>query len=156
MTGLTKADFEKWNNEYDFEGMKKDVEEIEKNGGTGFEEVPDGEYEVIMTDLKMGKGGENSNNPGGPVVRATFKIIEGEYKNRLIFMNHSIAKPYTFHKCNEFLRGFELDLDICIMKPNEYNELLMDIAEEMDGVEFLLHKFKEKNYPKFEVLEIYE
>lgn len=82
----------------DTEGLTKDVEEAAENGGR--REVPHDTYEVAVTKLELTK-----SKKGDPMVTAWMKIVEGEYKGSLIFMNQVVTQGFQIHIANEFLRA---------------------------------------------------
>ena len=81
----------------DTEGLAKDVEEAAENGGR--REVPHDTYEVAVTKLELVK-----SKKGDPMVTCWMKILEGEYKGSLIFMNQVVTQGFQIHIANEFLR----------------------------------------------------
>ena len=83
----------------DTEGLAKDVEEAAENGGR--REVPHDTYEVAVTKLELVK-----SKKGDPMVTCWMKIVEGEYKNSLIFMNQVVTQGFQLHIANEFMRAF--------------------------------------------------
>lgn len=150
-------DFKKLDEQYDIKGLKEEVKDVQENGGGDYPDIPVGQYEVTMTNLELGVTGEKSKNPGTPMVKATFKIVAGEHKNRLIFMNQVVGAAFGIHKADEFLRSLDTGIPIEFNGYADYSELLMDIAEEMEAVEFLLDYGENKSgFNTFEVLEIYE
>ena len=82
----------------DTEGLAKDVEEAAENGGR--REVPHDTYEVAVTKLELVK-----SKKGDPMVTCWMKILEGEYKNSMIFMNQVVTQGFQIHIANEFMRA---------------------------------------------------
>lgn len=74
----------------DTEGLAKDVEEAAENGGR--REVPHDTYEVAITKLELVK-----SKKGDPMVTCWMKILEGEYKGSLIFMNQVVTQGFQIH-----------------------------------------------------------
>jgi hypothetical protein len=53
-----------------------------------FEALPAGRYHVRITDVERKETGENSKNPGTPMIRVEYTIVQdGEYKNRRVWDN---------------------------------------------------------------------
>lgn len=73
--------WEEFDKSIDTEGLAKDVEEAAENGGR--REVPHDTYEVAINKLELTK-----SKKGDPMVTCWMKIVEGEYKGSLIFMNY--------------------------------------------------------------------
>lgn len=155
-------DWSKFDKEVDLEVLAADVEEVEKNGGTGdFEPVPDGEYEVEVEKLEL-----TQSKKGDPMLTIWFKILTGDYENQRIFYN-KVMQPQNerafglqVHQNNEMLRALwdcEHD-DVKFRGFADYADLVLDIHEEIDGrFEYLLEKKTDKNgFDQFKILEVYE
>lgn len=142
-------DFSKFDKQVDLEGLKKDIEDSANND---FKEVPHGSYEVAITKLELGE-----SKKGDPMVKVWFKIVSGEYKGSLIFMNQVITQGFQIHIVDEFLRSLDTDIDIAFESYSQYNELLMDIFETIDDkLEFALKYGENKGFNTFEITEVFE
>lgn len=150
-------DFDEFDNQFDNESLKKDVSDVENNK---FErkEVPCDVYEVKVQKLELTK-----SSKGDPMVTCWFKIVAGEYKNQMIFMNRVInvtntkARGVQLHNCNEFLRSLS-KLPVTFESFKQYSMLLMDIMEEINGkYEYQLNYSKDKNgYSAFKIEKVFE
>lgn len=150
-------DFSKYDQKVDLEGLKNDVAEAQENGAGDFKEVPHGKYEVAITKLELGETGPNSKTPGAPMVRVWFKILEGEYKNSIIFMNQVITQGFQIHLVNEFLRSLDTDVEIEFESYAQYNDLLLDVFEEVEGkLEYVLDYGENKGFNTFKIEEVFE
>lgn len=144
--------WEKFDKAIDVEGLQKDVQEVAKNG-TNFREVPHGEYEVKIEKLELVE-----SKAGDPMVTVWFKVLAGEYKGCMIFMNQVITKGFQIHIMNEFLRSLDSGYDVEFRSYSQYGQLLMDIHEAIDGeLEYLL-KYSEgkKGFSNYEIVDVYE
>lgn len=142
-------DFSKFDKQVDLEGLKKDIEDSANND---FEEVPLGIYEVAITKLELGE-----SKKGDPMVKVWFKIVSGEYKGSLLFMNQVITRGFQIHIVDEFLRSLDSGIDIHFDSYSQYNELLMDVFEAIDGnFEFALKYGENKGFNTFEITDIFE
>lgn len=145
-------DFSKFDKQVDLEGLKHDVEEAAENGGGNFKEVPLGNYEVAITKLEL-----SESKKGDPMVKVWFKILEGEYKGSLLFMNQVITKGFQIHIVDEFLRSLETDIEISFESYSQYNELLLDVFDAIDGnFEYGLKYGENKGFNTFEITDIFE
>ena len=146
-------DFSKFDKQVDLDGLKNDVKEAEENGGTGnYKEVPLGTYEVAITKLELGESKKHD-----PMVKVWFKILEGEYKGRLLFMNQVITQGFQIHIVDEFLRSLETDVEIGFESYSQYTQLLMDVYEAVDGnFEYGLKYGENKGFNTFEITEVFE
>mgnify|MGYP006067225339 FL=1 len=138
----------------DIDGLRADIEEASSGNGT-YKEVPHGEYEVKIEKMELTATKEARK----PMVSIWFKIVAGDYKNSMIFMNQVITEGFQIHIVNEFLRSLDTDVNVEFKTYNQYGNLLMDIKEALDesGVEFALdYGENSKGYPTFEITEVFE
>ncbi len=68
--------------------------------------MPHGTYEVAITKLEL--GGEQKHDP---MVKVWFKIVEGDFKGSLIFMNQVINQGFQIILSNELLRDITGEMD---------------------------------------------
>ena len=147
--------FDKWNKAVDGEALAKDVKEVEENGGNfEYKEVPFGEYEVKIDKMEL-----KESKKGDPMFTCWFKVLEGEFKDSIIFMNQVILQGFQIHIVNEFLKSLGTELNVEFDgNYAHYNDLIMDIAEEIDGkCEYLLaYDQNKKGYNTFKINEIFD
>ena len=149
--------FDKWNKSFDVEGLKKDVAEADKGQqNTGdYPEIPVGTYECKIEKLEL-----KENSKGKPMVSGWFRILSGDHENKLMFMNQVITEGFQISIVNRFLKSLEaVDADMIEFKDyGQYNDLLMDIMEAVDGhLEFLIeYKKSKKDFAVYTVKEVYE
>ena len=142
-------DFSKFDKKVDLEGLKKDIEDSANND---FKEVPLGNYEVAITKLELGE-----SSKGDPMVKVWFKILEGEYKGSLIFMNQVVTKGFQIHIVDEFLRSLDTDIDIAFESYSQYAELLADVYEAIEGnFEYALEYGENKGFNTFKIIDVFE
>ena len=142
-------DFSKFDKKVDLEGLKKDIEESSSND---FKEVPLGTYEVAITKLELGE-----SSKGDPMVKVWFKILEGEYKGSLIFMNQVVTKGFQIHIVDEFLRSLDTDIEIAFESYSQYAELLADVYEAIEGnFEYALEYGENKGFNTFKITDVFE
>lgn len=147
--------FAKWNKDIDTEGLKKDIKEAVANNGTKeFEKVPYDIYEVKVEKMEL----RPTKRTKEPMVSVWFKILEGKYKNQMLFMNQKITQGFQIHIANEFLKSLGTDLNVEFEDYSQYNDLLMDIHEaiEEDSLTYALKYEDNKGYDKFTITEVYE
>lgn len=142
-------DFSKFDKQVDLDGLKKDIED---SASGDFKEVPHGTYEVAVTKLEL-----DESKKGDPMVKVWFKIVSGDYKGSLLFMNQVITRGFQIHIVDEFLRSLDSGIDIHFDSYSQYNELLMDVFEAIDGnFEFALKYGENKGFNTFEITDIFE
>lgn len=146
--------FDKWNKNIDIEGLKKDIETAKESGSGEYKEVPVGMYEVKIEKMEL-----RESSKGDPMVTVWFRILTGEYKNSVLFMNQVITQGFQIHIVNEFLRSLSAVDSVEFKDYSQYNDLLMDISEAIDeqGLEYLLeYKRSKKDFPIYTIKEVYE
>ena len=146
--------WDKFDKEIDTEGLAEDIKEAADNGGS-FPDVPHGTYEVEVSKLEL-----IESKAGDPMVTIWFKVLEGGHKGSMIFMNQVITRGFQIHIVNEILRQMvinEPQINIDFQTYNQYGNLLMDVAETIDGkYEFLLNYEKgKKDFSTYLIGEIY-
>lgn len=144
--------WDKFDKAVDTEGLAKDVKEAAENGGE-YVEVPHGDYEVAVQKLEL-----TTSKKGDPMVTIWFKVLAGEYEGSLIFMNQVVTKGFQIHIVNELLRSMDTGIDIEFVTYRQYGNLLMDVAEAIDGnLEFALsYKEGKKGFSTYEITEVFE
>lgn len=124
--------FAKFNEIFDVEGLKNDIESAATNTGD-FVEVPKGDYEVKVTKLELVVTGERSKTPGMPMAKVWFDIIAGEYKGQKIFMNQMLTTGFGIHKMNELLNSLETDITVVFENFEQYDDLFKQIFTAVNG-----------------------
>ena len=147
--------FDKWNKSIDVEGLKKDIAEADNGQQGEYREVPVGTYECKIEKLEL-----KESSKGQPMVSAWFRILNGDYENNLLFMNQVITQGFQISIVNRFLKSLEAvdDDQIEFKDYGQYNDLLMDIMEAVDGqLEFLIeYKKSKKDFAVYTVKEVYD
>ena len=146
--------FDKWNKNVDTEGLAKDAKEAEQNGGSGdYPEVPVGIYEVKIDKMEL-----KESSKGDPMFSAQFRILAGDHENQCLFMNQVITQGFQIGIVNKFLRSLEVMDDVEFKDYEQYNNVILDIMEQVDGnLEFLLeYKKSKKDFPIYTIKEVYE
>lgn len=147
--------FDEFDANFDTAGLAKDAAEAAKNGNTR-REVPHGTYEVEINKLELGK-----SKKGDPMFSCWFKILAGEYKGSLIFMNQIVTQGFQIGIVDEFLRSLVAEMNAPILVSfqtyNQYNNLIMDIMEAIDGnYEYSLeYGENKKGFNTFKIKETY-
>jgi len=143
-------DFNKWNEEF---GGQQALADLKKASENEYTEVPDGTYVCSMEKLELGESKKQQ-----PMVKAQFRILEGQYKKQCLFYNQVFTRGFPQHKALEFLRDLnvfdqsEVDFDGDFA---DFNDLLLDMAEESEGMKFEISKSKDGEYTRLEVLDTY-
>ena len=147
-------DFTKFDKKMNLEGLKNDVAEAATNDGGNFKEVPHDTYEVVVKKLELAV-----SKKGDPMFVCWMKILEGDYEGSMIFMNQVVTQGFQIHIANKFLRSLVDGLDITVEFESykQYAELILDIAEAIDGNrEYLVNYGENKGFNTFDIEEVYD
>lgn len=151
---MSEFDFSRFDDELDLAGLMEDIENAEKGAGSNgdFKEVPLGNYEAKIDKLEL-----SVSKSGKPMLTCWFKILAGEFKNSRLFMNQVIEQGFQIHIANDFLRSLDSDLEIKFKTFKQYEQMVMDIAEAIDGLEYAV-KYGEttKGFKTFEITDVFE
>lgn len=147
-------DFKKFDKAFDIDELKKDIKDAEA-GNVTFKEVPLGTYEVKIVKLEL-----SESKTEKPMVKAQFKVLEGAYKGSSIFMNQLVDEGFKIDIMNKFLKSLEAfdESEIYFESYSSYNDLLLDIAEEVEKrkLEYLLgYHENTKGYKQYTIEEVY-
>lgn len=144
--------WEKFDKNIDTEGLKKDVEEAKENG-RDFVEVPHGKYEVEINKMEL-----KESKKGSPMLSIWFKVLAGDHKGGLIFYNQVMTTGFGIHNANKFLRSLECGVDVDFESFTQYNELLLDVFEAVNGnLEFVLdYGENSKGFNTYEITDIFD
>lgn len=151
MATATKDVWSKFDKAIDVKGLQADVKEAAENNSS-FKEVPHGQYEVKIEKLELGL-----SKAGDPMVTCWMKVLDGDFKGSLIFMNQVVTKGFQIHIVNEFLRSLESGIDIEFKTYSQYAQLLMDVHEVIDGKQEFALDYAEgkKGFSTYEITEVF-
>lgn len=146
--------FQRFNEEF---GGQKALDALKEAQQNEYKEVPDGEYVCKLEKLELGE----TKKDGKPMIKGTFRILQGEFKKSCLFVNQVFTTGFPQHKGLQFLRSLqvfdesEIDFDGNF---ETFNDLLLDIAEEVEAAKLthLVAKIKDGDYARYSVLEVYE
>ena len=129
-------DFSKFDSMVDTTKLAEDAAEISKNGGT-YKEIPEGMYYGKFEKLELG-----TTKDGRPMVKAMFRILEGDFKKSCLFMNRVIYGTKNDANMISSVVGWLMSLepseDIVVefTSYSQFNNLIMDIAEDISELEY--------------------
>lgn len=147
-------DYTKWNEEFGGDEALKALQEVRKNTGD-FVELPDGTYKCKLEKLELAE-----SKGGKPMIKAQFRITEGEHKKQCLFVNQVFTRGFPQHKALEFLRSMKIFDDSEVDFDGNFadlNYLLLDMAEEAEANKMLfkVKKSMDGEYQRLDVLEVF-
>lgn len=124
-------DFSKFDKEIDMDELKKDVEAAAENNQQ-FEETPKGTYVAKVENLEIGE-----TKDGRPMLKAMFRITEGDYTKRCLFLNRVLYG--TKNDANMiasaigFLNSLDSGIEIDFNGYADFSDLVLDVFEEIEN-----------------------
>ena len=144
--------FTKFDKEFDVKGLKEDLKNV-SNNSADYKEVPFGTYEVKVEKLELVE-----SKTGKSMVTCWMRILEGEFKNSILFMNQVIHTAFGIHMANEFLRSLESCLEVKFENFSQYHDLILNIHEAVDETYEYAVEYGETNkgFKTFKIVEVFE
>lgn len=132
-------DFSKFDEQVNLDQLKKDAEEIKKNGGTGdYPEIEEGIYHGFVEKLEVG-----ATKDGRPMLKCQFRITGDNHKNSCLFMNRVLYGTKNdanmIASAEGWLESLEPSEDIgpvVFESYKQFAELVLDIAEDIAELEY--------------------
>ena len=159
--------FDNFNKKVDLNQINKQMAEAEKENGSGnFPEIEEDIYRVKLSKMEIGAV-KNGKNVGAPMLKVDFKIIEHPHKNSHIFMNKVLYTDRTDEQWNMgklmknvigWLDSLEPSEDIPEVTFEDYDqfeELILDIAEDVSDLEYKVHYDKDA-FNSIAIEEVYD
>lgn len=152
------ADFSKFDKQIDLAQLRKEAEEIKKNGGTGeYPEIEPGTYRGKFEKLEVG-----TTKDGRPMLRAMFRITEGAHKKSCLFMNRVLFGTKNDANMIASAEGWLESLepsedvgDVIFKGYSEFADLVMDIAEDISELEYDVD-YDPDAFNSITIAEVYE
>ena len=152
------ADFSKFDKQIDLAQLRKEAEEIKKNGGTGeYPEIEEGIYRGKFEKLEVG-----TTKDGRPMLRAMFRITEGRHKKQCLFMNRVLFGTKNDANMIASAEGWLESLepsedvgDVIFKGYSEFADLVMDIAEDISELEYDV-EYDPDAFNSITIEEVYE
>lgn len=156
-----------------FGDLEDDISESDNNS---YESAPDGEYDVTVTHMELGKSKVKENGKGGdPMLKVTFQIMAGENEGTNIFSNSVLqmwqekakTRQFQIHNVNTLLRAIADDPSIKWTSFAELARIVDDIFADVgtlknadgsldEGWHYKLVQTTNENNSDFKDLEIVE
>lgn len=147
-------DFKKFNKEFPADEMKKQMKEAAENSNSN---LPDGEYTVKLDKMELGESSKHAL-----MIKAQFRITEGEHKKQCIFKNQVLTGTkndgFMMVKAKEFLESLDSGIDVEFEDWEQFNDLILDIAEAVqeDDLRFVIVLDTDGKYQNAEIADVME
>jgi hypothetical protein len=99
------------------------------------------------------------SSKGQPMLSIWFKIIAGDYKGQMIFMNQVINQGFQISIAKRFLLSLDAvdESEVTFEDYGQFNQLVLDVFEGAGELEYLLEYGQNKNgFNTFKIMEVYD
>jgi len=163
--------FAEFNKALNAEQLKKDIAKAKENE---YKEVPKGRYVVEFEKMEIGVTGAQAKTPNAPMFKLQARIIgkidkEGDivksgYDKQCVFMNKVIYVANETEKWNTgraiqvvlgFLEGIQSETPIVFEDYDQFNDLVMDLAEECQGLHFEI-EYDPEGFNSISIKDVWE
>lgn len=159
---MTDFDFSEFKQKVSVDEMEE-MDSLEQSTGE-FVPVPYGAYEVRVSSLKLG-----TSKKGNPTVKMSFKVINGDYKGKVIYYNKVVFGKYyhwAIKQVGQLLSSMKTDIDLSSrqfiangeLDYNAYRDILQAVYDDITarGLEFHLEYAQdEKGYDTYTIAEVF-
>lgn len=147
-------DFSKFDKEIDIESLQNDIQEAAEKGDQ-FEETPDGTYITKVEKLEIGE-----TKDGRPMLKAMFRITEGEYAKRCLFANRVLYGTKNdgnmIASAIGFLNSLDSGIDITFNSYSDFAELVLDVFEEIENTLEYEVDYQKDNFQSIKITDVFE
>ena len=149
-------DFSKFDKNIDMDGLKKDIQEAEKNGANGgYPEIPKGKYEVKFDNIEV-----KATKDGRPMLSVQARILEGDFKKKCLFMNRVIYGTKNdanmISSAVGWLKKLGTGVNIEFEGYTHFSDLVLDVMEAVDGNFEYLVDYDPKAFNTITIEKVFE
>lgn len=144
--------WEKFDSMMDVEGLKQDIKAAAERN-TERVEVPDGQYECKVEKIEM-----KESKTGKPMLSVWFRIIAGDFKNSILFMNQTIHTGFGLHTAKKMLSDMDTGMPVDFQSFAQFAGLIDSVKEaiETQKLEYAVKYTTTKNdFKSFEITEVF-
>lgn len=144
--------WEKFDSMMDVEGLKQDIKAAAERN-TERVEVPDGQYECKVEKIEM-----KEPKTGKPMLSVWFRIIAGDFKNSILFMNQTIHTGFGLHTAKKMLSDMDTGMPVDFQSFAQFAGLIDSVKEaiETQKLEYAVKYTTTKNdFKSFEITEVF-
>jgi hypothetical protein len=136
----------------DLDGLKQDIQAAAERN-TERVEVPDGQYECKVEKMEM-----KESKSGNPMISIWFRILAGDFKNSVLFMNQTIHTGFGLHTAKKMLSDMDTGLPVDFQSFAQFAGLIESVKEaiETQKLEYAVKYTTTKNdFKNFEITEVF-
>lgn len=149
-------DFSRFDDMVDYEQLQKEIEEAKSNGTGDYAPLEDGEYHGKFEKLEVGETKDHR-----PMMKAMFRITEGEHKKQCIFMNRVLYGTKNDANMIKSALGWLLtlepseDIDVTFKTYSQFADMVLDVAEDISELEYDI-EYKESAFNNITIKDVIE
>lgn len=148
--------WDKFDEEFDVERIKADVVDAKENGsGRQREKVPYGKYRVKIERMDIVT---TKKKPPRPMLTAWLRIVEGEHKNNILYLNQLIDEAWKINQSCRFLQSLTNDVEIQFKNHGYFHSLVLTLHEFIDGNHEYDVVYGQTNtgFPTYDIVKIHD
>lgn len=144
-------DWAKYDETVDLGRLKKEIEEA-KNSSPDYEEVPEGTYNVKIDQVAL-----KASKKGKPMTSIWFRILDGKFKNNILFYNQPLDQGWAIDRDTEFLQSLDPEFKVEFTTYESYEDVIRGVAESCAGLVYEMELGSSRSgFPTLKVKKIYE
>jgi hypothetical protein len=103
------------------------LNEVDENASEGFGLMPKGDYDMIVDNCEF----QLSKASGAPMLKWTFKVINGEYENRLHWEYTVLNNSFGLRNLKKILIALNSSVDFSTFNPQTFAEEGIPVGENL-------------------------
>lgn len=147
-------DFSKFDEQIDKKQLANQVKEAQENPDQ-YEETPDGTYICKLENLEVGETKDHR-----PMLKAMFRIVEGEQKKRCLFANRVLYGTKNdasmIASAIGFLQKLDSEYEVYFESYSQFAELVLDIFEDVEEALEYKIDYKKEAFNSISITDVFE
>lgn len=145
----------RFNNKVDLQGIRKDLFDMsgESKKQETHEKVPHGIYEVKVEKMEI-----RESKKGDPMFSVWFRVLDGQYKNGIVFFNKLLTKGFLISACNDLMKSLKTGVHIEFEDFVQYNDVIQEVFKKVNDnkLEFAI-KYSDngRGYDDIQVTDVF-
>lgn len=149
-------DYKRFDSMVDLSDMRTADGNVERQE---YEDLPDDIYEVEVEKMEL-----KESKKGDPMFSVMFRILEGDYKGRCLFMNQVVKEKFAVNIVLHFLKATDTveAKDLVFESFKQFDNLICNCYESMkaSGLEYAVQQTTtvrgDNKYHSYEIKEVFE
>lgn len=147
-------DFSKFDSQINSDQLQKDIAEAAQNNQQ-FDETPNGTYVTKVEKLEVGE-----TKDGRPMLKAQFRIVEGDYKKKCLFVNRVLFGTKNdgnmIASAIGFLNTLDSGIDVFFETYSQFADLVLDVFEEVENTTLYEVEYDSEAFNTVSIKEVFD